>query len=91
MYCTTPDVKVPFFMPVFSISNIINHRFHVNKDKVDLVIGYDLIIDRDLMVQLGLTDDFKSQVLLWDGATVHMKEHRILLGQSFQIIARCVR
>ena len=39
-----------------------------------------MIIGRDLMVQLGLMADFKRQVLQWDGATVHMKEPRILLG-----------
>ena len=40
-----------------------------------------MIIFRDLMVQLGLTDDFKRQVLQWDGTTVHMEESRNLLGQ----------
>ena len=29
-----------------------------------------MIIGRDLMVQLGLSDDFKCQVLQWDGETV---------------------
>ena len=41
-----------------------------------------MIIGRDLMVQLGLSDDFKRQVLQWYGATVHMKDPRSLLGQS---------
>ena len=40
-----------------------------------------MIIGRDMMVQLGLTADFKRQVLQWDGATVNMKEPRGLLGQ----------
>ena len=34
------------------------------------------------MVQLGLTSDFKRQVLKWDGATVNMKDPIRLLGQS---------
>ena len=41
-----------------------------------------MIICRDLMVQLGLTADFKRQVLQWDGTTVHMKEPRNLIGLS---------
>ena len=41
-----------------------------------------MIIGHDLMVQLGLTDDFKCQVLQWDGASIHMKESRNLLGES---------
>ena len=34
------------------------------------------------MVQLGLKDNFKRQVLQWDGTTVHMKEPRGLVGRS---------
>ena len=34
------------------------------------------------MVQIGLTTEFKRQVLQWDGATVHMKEPSGLLGKS---------
>ena len=69
-------------MPGFSSSKIINHRFHVANDKGKSGIGYDMIIGRDLMVQLGLTDDFKRQALQWDGATVHIKEPSSFLGKS---------
>ena len=34
------------------------------------------------MVQLGLTTNFKNQVLQWDGETVPMKETSSLLGKS---------
>ena len=82
MYCTTHDVKVPFCMLEFSVSNIINHSFHVDNYEGKSGIGYDIIIGRDLMVQLGSTANFKRQVLQWGGTTVHMKESRKLLGQS---------
>ena len=68
MYCTTHDVKVPFCMPELSSSKIINHRFHVDNDKIESSIWYDMIIGLDLMVQLGLTTKFKRQVLQWYGA-----------------------
>ena len=61
---------------------MINHRFHVNNKKGESGIGYDMIISLDLMVQLGLTADFKRQVLQWDGATVHMKDPSSFLGKS---------
>ena len=73
MYCTTNDVKVPFCIPELFSGKKINHRFHIDNDKGDSGIGYDMIIGRDLMVQLKLTADFKRQVLQWDGATVYMK------------------
>ena len=41
-----------------------------------------MIIGRDLMVQLGLSANFKRQVLQWDGTTLPMKEPSDLLGKS---------
>ena len=82
MYCNTHEVKVPFCMPELSGSKIINHFFHVDNDEGKSGIGYDMIIIRDLMVHLGLTADFKRQVIQWDGTTVRMKESRSLLGRS---------
>ena len=69
-------------MPELSTSKIINHCFHVDNNKVESGTGYDMIICRDLMVQVGLTDNFKHQVLQWDGSTLHIKESRNLLGES---------
>ena len=63
LHCTTHNVKVTFFVLELSIRKIIEHRFHFNNDKVGSGVGYDMIIGRDLMVQLGLTDDFDNQVL----------------------------
>ena len=78
----THYVKVPFCMPDVSSRKIINHRFHVNNDKRESGIEYDIIIGRDLMVQLGLMAYFKLQVLQWYGATVYMKEPICLLDKS---------
>ena len=53
-YCTTHEAKVPFCMPDFSRRKIIFHRFHVDNNEVELVVGYDIIIRCKLMVQIGL-------------------------------------
>ena len=68
-------------MSEFSSRSIIPHRFHVDNNEGELGIGYDMIIGRNLMVQIGLSDDFKRQVLQRDGVTVPMKEPSGLLGQ----------
>ena len=81
VYCTVYDVKVTFCMLDFPSSKIINHHFCVKNYRGELVIGYYIIIARDLMIQLGLTNNFKHQVLQWDGAIVHMKEPDSLLGK----------
>ena len=63
VYCKTHDIKVPFCMPELSRSKTINHRVRVDNNKCESCIGCDMIIGRDLMVQLGLTANFKRQFL----------------------------
>ena len=53
-YCMTHDAKVKFYMPEFSSNNIISYHFHVDNNEGEPCIGYGIIINRDLMVQLGL-------------------------------------
>ena len=57
MYCTMHDVKVHFLVLEFSVSKIINHGFRVDNDEGESGVGYDMIIDRDQMVQIGLEND----------------------------------
>ena len=73
LYCITHDVKVKFCMPQFSISKIILHQFHIDNNKGESCIGYDIIIGLGLIVQLGLWTKFKRQALQWDGDTVTIK------------------
>ena len=68
-------------MPEFSSSKIITHQFHIDNIWGDERIGYDMIVGHDLMVQLGLKDDFIHQILEWDETVVPMKEPVNLVGQ----------
>ena len=70
-------------MPDFSSSKIISHRFHVDDNEGESGFCYDMIIYHDLMVQLGLLDGFRCQVLQWGGTTVPMKEPCSLIGQTY--------
>ena len=83
LYCKTHGVKMNFFIPDFSSIKIIDDCFHVDDEKGELGIGYDMIIVHDLMVKLGLTSNLKRQLPQWDGITVSMKEPRGLLGKSY--------
>ena len=60
-------------MSEFSRIKIIEHPFHVDNDKGKSGIGYDIIIGHDMMVQSGLWDEFKRQVLPWDCVIVPIK------------------
>ena len=41
-----------------------------------------MIIGRELILQLGLSANFKDQILEWGGNTVMMKEPSGILGQT---------
>ena len=60
----------------------MEYHFHVYNDKVEPGIGSNMIICRDLMVQLGLLADFKRQFIQWDGSTLTMKEPSGMLVKS---------
>ena len=72
-YFTTYDVKVQFFIQYFPSIKIKLHLLQVDNNEGESGIGYDMIIVCDLMVQLGLLDNLRCQVLQWDGATVPIK------------------
>ena len=67
-------------MPGFSGRNIIIHLLHVENEDEDTGIVCNMIIDQYQMAQLGLRDDFKSNLLEWDGTYVPMKN--ILSGRG---------
>ena len=60
-------------MPDLSSSKILEHSFHVDNEKVELGICYDMIIGHDLMIQVGIPANIKCQALQWDGITVPME------------------
>ena len=69
-------------MPGFYSRNIIFHCFNIYINEGESGIGYNIIIGRYLMVQLGLMEYFKCQVLQWDFSAVPMKEPISFLGQD---------
>ena len=81
-YCTIHEAKVPYFMLDFSSSKIISHQFHVDHNEGESGISFEMIIGRDLMVQLGILAEFKHKILQWDGAKVPMKEPSCMLGKT---------
>ena len=55
--------KVIFCMPDFSIRNIISHYFHFNDYEGDTCVGYGKIINRDVIINIGLIANFKHKVI----------------------------
>ena len=73
-YETTHKAKVLFTLPEFSESKILRWDFHLDCQKDSKGTGYDMIIGRDLMQQLGLCIDFKSRTVTWEGTHIGMRD-----------------
>ena len=72
---TTHEAKVAFSLSEFSNSKIIEWTFNLAERK-DL--GYDMIIGRDLLGQLGLIIDYKNKLIDWQGIKIPMRDYERL-------------
>ena len=62
-YYIKHNMKVQFFMPGFSISELRTHIFHIKNEKGETGIGYHIIVAQYIMVQLGIIVDFNIDFL----------------------------
>ena len=68
--------KVQFTLPQFSTSKIITWKCAIDEsDSPDSGIGYDMIIGRDLLNELGIDLSFKTKTISWDEMVVPMATH----------------
>ena len=81
-YVTTHDVKVPFSISDFSGRNVIMHHIHVDNNKGESRIGYDMIIGCELIVHLVMKANFGYKIPEWDETLVPMKEPGNFLGKT---------
>ena len=68
-------------MPYFSSRKIIKHLLHVDKEGGYSGIGYDMIICHELMLYLGMVENFRYKVLAWDNSVVIMNYPVNFLGK----------
>jgi hypothetical protein len=69
---THGEVSVNCMFPELSESKIITHEFHVMKGSPDF--PYDMVLGQDVITELGINLDFKSQQIKWGKLGVDMKE-----------------
>ena len=68
--------------PSWDLTRVISHHFHVGNYEGKLLIGYDIIRGRDLMVHMVITTDCKRQVIQWYGVAEPKKYPSGLLLQQ---------
>jgi len=65
-----------FTLAEFSPSSIINHTFQVGEESTAGDIGYDVIVGRKLLIELGLIMNFEDRTMSWNGNVVPMRSLR---------------
>ncbi len=73
---TTSEATLNFNLSEFSESKLVNWTFSVFPDSEAL--GYDMIIGRDLLENLGVIMDFKKSSVNWEGIEIPMKDFQRL-------------
>jgi hypothetical protein len=73
---TEYESKIRFNLSEFSESKIIEWNFSLVNKSED--IGYDMIIGRDLMKELGLIIDFSKMAVVWEGISIPMRDYHKL-------------
>ena len=63
--------KLLFSLPEFSESKIIDWEFSLTDSEH---LGYDIIIGRDLMRELGIVINFNDQTVSWEGTDIPMRD-----------------
>ena len=69
---TKYEAKVAFSLSKFSNSKIIEWKFNLAEREN---LGYDMIIGRDLLGQLGMIIDYKNKLIEWEGTKIPMRDY----------------
>ena len=68
---TKYESEIHFTLPEFSDKKIIKWTFNITDSK-DL--GYDIIIGRDILTELGISLSFKNKSVEWEGISIPMRD-----------------
>lgn len=69
------ESKIHFVLPEFSDKKIIHWKFSLTESK-DL--GYDMIVGRDLMIELKINLSFDKRMVTWEDISIPMRDfHRL--------------
>ena len=71
VFKTEGTAKIDMILPEFYESRLISWKAHVTPQDC----GYDMIVGRDLLQELGMNINFSTNSVEWEGATVPMKPH----------------
>ena len=68
---TKYESEIHFTLPEFSDKKIIKWKFNVTDSEE---LGYDMIIGRDILTELGINFSFDTKTVEWEGISIPMSE-----------------
>ena len=74
-FTTTRKARLRFVLPEFNPTKEISWACHVDDNATARTSQYDLILGRDLLEALGLIINFHDQTMMWEEATIPMKDY----------------
>jgi hypothetical protein len=77
---TKHESKVYFSLPEFSDQKIINWVFNVTNSE-DL--GYDVILGRDILLNLNMNISFENRNVSWEGIEIPMRDYNKIRNYKF--------
>jgi hypothetical protein len=85
---TKHESKIHFTLPEFSDKKIITWKFSVADEKE---LGYDIILGRDLLIELRMNISFDKKRISWEGIDIPMRDFNSLRkyklsGKEFKAI-----
>jgi transposase InsO family protein len=78
---TSAKSKIELKLNEFYEQRVLNPTVHVTKARM----GYDMIIGRDLMSELGIDIRFSDSTVIWDERTISMKPFDSTMNSSYEI------
>jgi transposase InsO family protein len=78
---TNHRANVTFMLPEFSDTKTVQWAMHVFQND----INYDIIIGRDLLVEMGMIIDFNEKHIMWNDVAVPMRRSNANIKRDFYI------
>jgi hypothetical protein len=82
VFSTDVRCAVPFYIVDFTTNKLVDWTFHVDSQTKSSSAGYDMIIGRDLLFNLGIDIKFSSGTLKWEDTKIPMRDFGALRNRQ---------
>jgi hypothetical protein len=69
-FTTATKTTMDLIFPEFSLTRVVHAELHITSQTLS---GYDMILGRDMLSDLGLVLDFSRNIIIWEAGEMPMK------------------